>query len=410
MVGPSSKQNTGEEEGLLSGDWAEGHRNPNVQIADGQRGNERESGEVVRGLRSQVGDSQDDDRKAYTLIQVDPPSLTPGASSSSTYPPPATTEQMIDQWVDAQVTYSELWPSRQRVIYAVLSLYCIIAEIVFAVILGEWVWSVLILWIATSLLSLWGHRGAMKGGAAALQSVNLVAERMRSLMYTAQESRDNEILEFLDDKDISPPPFSPIPPSIFLFANNHKCQSNAKAGLGISILPFYAVFSFQLSRILLENLHVEDGVPITFCIIGTFLEFILVIPLFLYADHDPHGHLCGGLNKNGAKLQWAWHKKHFQWWGTKAVKDALQPDAISSLKKATAPHDGSNSSSSTTTAPASDVSSLSMDVLLQELQKRMEDGNVVAELQRRMNEGDVARRAYIALSGTNSNQFPPSYV
>ncbi|ODO03286.1 hypothetical protein I350_06136 [Cryptococcus amylolentus CBS 6273] len=357
----------------------------------------------------QVDDSQDDDRKAYTRVQVDSPSLTPGASSSITYPPPATTEQMINQWVDAQVTYSEVWPSRQRVIYAVLSLYCIIAEIASAVTLGEWGWGVFVLWIATSLLFLWRHRGVMKGRAAALQSVNLVAERMRSLMYTAQESRDIEILEFLDDKDISPPPFSPIPPSILLFDNNHKCQFDAKVGLGISILPFYAVLSFQLGRILLENLHVKDGAVMASWI-GVLLEFIPIIPLFLYADHDPHGHLCGGLNKDGAKLQWAWHKKHFQWWGAKAVKDVLQLDAISSLKKATAPHDGSNSSSSTTTAPASDVSSLSMDVLLQELQKRMEDGNVVAELQRRMNEGDVARRAYIALSGTDSNQFPPSYV
>ncbi|ODN75589.1 hypothetical protein, variant 6 [Cryptococcus amylolentus CBS 6039] len=392
MVGTSSKQNTGEEEGLLSGDWAEGHRNPNVTIADGQRGNERQRGEV--------DDSQDDDRKAYTLVQVDPP----GASSSSTYPPPATTEQMITQWVDSQVTYSEIWPFRQRVIYAVLSLYCIIAEIAPAVTLGEWGWGVFFLWIATSLLFLLGHLGVRKGRAAALESVNLVAERMRSLMYTAQESRDNEILEFLDDKDISPPPFSPIPPSILLFANNHKCQFDANVGLGISILPFYVVFTFQMSRILV---NFDPAAPF---VINFILEPILVIPLFIYANQDPHDHLCGGLDKDGAKLQWAWHKKHFQWWGTKAVKDALQPDAISSLKKATAPHDGSNSSSSTTTAPASDVSSLSMDVLQQELQKRMEDVNIVVdELQRKMKEGDEARRAYMALSGTNSNQIPPSY-
>ncbi|ODN78191.1 hypothetical protein L198_07980 [Cryptococcus wingfieldii CBS 7118] len=425
MVGTNSKQNTGEEEGLLSGDWTEGYRNPNVIITDGQRGNKRERGEVGRGLRSQVADSQDDDRKAYTPVQVDPPSLTPGAPSGSAYPPPATTEQMISQWVDAQVTYSEIWPSRQRVIYAVLSLYCIIAEIASAVTLGEWGWGVFLLWIATSLLFLWRHRGVMKGRAAALESVNLVAERMRSLMYTAEESRDIQILEFLEiksflskliphktdlssDKYISPPPFSPIPPSIFLFANNHKCQSDAAVGLGISILPFFAVFTFQLGLIL-GNLHGEDGIGVAI-IIGFISELILIFSLLQYVYHDPHGHLCGGLDKDGAKLQWAWHKKHFQWWGTKAVKDVLQPDAISSLKKATAPHNESNPSSSTTTAPAGYVSSLSIDVLLQELQKRMEDGNVVAELQRRMNEGDVARRAYMALSGTNSNQSPPSYV
>ncbi|ODO03285.1 hypothetical protein I350_06135 [Cryptococcus amylolentus CBS 6273] len=357
----------------------------------------------------QVDDSQDDDRKAYTRVQVDSPSLTPGASSSITYPPPATTEQMINQWVDAQVTYSEIWPSRQRVIYAVLSLYCIIAEIASAVTLGEWGWGVFFLWIATSLLFLWIHRGALKGRVAALESVNLVAERMRSLMYTAEESRDIEILEFLDDKDISPPPFSPIPPSILLFANNHKCQTDAEVGLGISCLPFFAVFSVQLGLILVNH-HVKDGMPFAL-IIGLLLELILVFSLLQYVYHDPHGHLCGGLNKNGAKLQWAWHKKHFQWWGTKAVKNVLQPDAISSLKKATAPHNGSNPLSATTTAPAGDVSSFSMDALQQELQKRMEHANVVVdELQRRMNEGDLARRAYMALSGTNSNTFPPSYV
>ncbi|WVQ76928.1 hypothetical protein IAR50_006607 [Cryptococcus sp. DSM 104548] len=400
MVGNNPKQSTAEEERLLT--------------SDGQRSDERERDEFGHGPQSPVGNSQHDDRKASTFVQIDPPSFTTGAPSASTdfsnlYPPPATTEKMITQWVDAQVAYSETWPSRQRVIYTILTIYCLIPEIASLATQGGWVWSTFCLWIATSLVFLWGHRGAKKGRAAALESVNLVAERMRSLMY-AERSRDIQILEFLEDEDISAPPFSPVPPSILLFANDHMCRWVAQVGLGLSFLPYCGVFSYELGRIVVNH-HIENGVLVGFSL-GLLLEFFLIIPLLVYADRDH----CGALDNDRAKLQWAWHKKHFHWWGAKAVKDVLQPDAISALEKATASPFRFSARSSficrhappPNSTPAADISTLSMDVLLQELQRRMEDGNVVAELQRRMNEGDVARRAYLALSGTNSN--PPSYV
>ncbi|WVQ76927.1 hypothetical protein IAR50_006606 [Cryptococcus sp. DSM 104548] len=395
MVGTDPKLNAGEEEGLLSGGWQD---TSTVKDADGQS-SPRGGSEVDSGPESYLSSSQIVSEEGYTPIQVNsPPSFdtgTPSANKNLSHPcPPLVShEHMIKQWVDAQVTYAKTYTSRRVTVYLILAIYCVIPEIVSLVQNGGWMWTLGLLWWLISFCCLLEYHDCKLMRASTLKSVKLAAERM-DFWRSAEENSDVLVLDFLDDDKITSPPFYPIPPSILLFTYIEAKQF-ASLPVFLFSLPYFICLSVGFDKTLY---HIEDGWPVAGIMI---VELILLIPLYIYANHNPHSHLCGGLNREGAKLQWAWHKEHFQWWGAKAVKDALQPAAISSLKKASGPHP--TTSTATAAVLAADVPTLPMDALLQQLRRRMEDENELQELQRKVDEGDLARIVLTALSDSKSS-------
>ncbi|TYJ54505.1 hypothetical protein B9479_004829 [Cryptococcus floricola] len=418
----SKKQKTGEEQSLLSGESADTHvKTKEDGLGEGaKRGVDSHGQPAAITLESSGSKIQQVTGNYNALAQVPTLTSNPRPASTSLSPsepcsPLTAYNQMIDQWVDAQVAYSDTWRSRYPVIYAILTVYCIIPEIVSLAYHGGWMWGIFIAWICFTIIS--GAFYYATGGtkALALKNVELVGEQMRSRLAVNVEHHNLSILNFLDDDTIHPPPFSPIPPSILIFAHDQYSKMGALVPPGfLFIYPYFFCLLFGL----VETLPVldESGVAVFAIVV---VHIIVMTLLLRYAAYDPHSHLCGKVDEvdgQGAKQRWAWHKKHFHSWGTKAVQDVLKPIDISMLKGTAQPLPINNTPATLpipravpVAAPAN-ASTLSMDALLQELQRRTNGDNLLEELQQRMNAGDAARAAYVALLGPRRNVDPPSYV
>ncbi|ODO03281.1 hypothetical protein I350_06131 [Cryptococcus amylolentus CBS 6273] len=311
--------------------------------------------------------------------------------------------------VDAQAAYTDTWRSRYLVIYAILTVYCIIPEIVSLACHNGWMWGIFIVWTCFALIP-----GTLYyvTKAEALKNVELVGKQMRLRLAANVENHDLSILNFLDDDTIHPPPFSPIPPSILIFAHDRYSEGFANVWAAYFFFCGYLMCLVLGSVEILDDLDESGAAPWAF--FGVHL--ILVTLLWTYAAYDPYSHLRGKVDGQSAKRRWVWHKKHFQSWGIKAVQDVLKPEDISELRETAEIFPINNTPASisiprvvTVAAPAN-ASTLSMDALLQELQRRANGDNLLEELQQRMNAGDAARAAYVALLGPRRNVDPPSYV
>ncbi|ODN75579.1 hypothetical protein L202_06704 [Cryptococcus amylolentus CBS 6039] len=404
---PSKKQKTGEEQSLLSGESADTH----LKTKEDGLG---EGAKPAITLESSGSKNQQDTGNYHALAQVPPLTSNPRPASTSQSPsqpcsPVTTYNQMIDQWVDAQAAYTNTWRSRYPVIHAILTVYCIIPEIVSLACHNGWMWGIFIVWTCFALIP-----GTLYyvTKAAALKNVELVGKQMRLRLAGNVEYHDLSILNFLDDDTIHPPPFSPIPPSILIFAHDRYSKDFANFWAAYF---FFCGYLMCLALGMLDKLDdLSESSGLGWAIAGVHL--ILVTLLWTYAAYDPNSHLRGKVDGQGAKRRWAWHKKHFQSWGIKAVQDILKPQDISELKQtADLPLTDNIPPRSTiprvvTVAAPANPSTLSMDALLQELQRRANGDNLLEELQQRMNAGDAARAAYVALLGSRRNVDPPSYV
>ncbi|ODN75581.1 hypothetical protein L202_06706 [Cryptococcus amylolentus CBS 6039] len=409
MVSTKSKEQgtEKEEEGLLSRNSAD----TQLKTSDDDR---PESQDIPESSGSKI---QQVTGKYNALAQVPPLTSNPRPASTSLSPsqpcsPLTTYNQTTDQWVDAQAAYTDTWRSRYPVTYAILTVECIIPEIVSLAYHGCWMWGIFIVWICLTFMFGTLYYVTRVTKAAALKNVELVGEQMRLRFAANVEYHDLSILNFLDDNTIHPPPFSPIPPSILIFAHDWYSKDFAIFWVAYFFFCPYLMCLILGSVEILDDLDESGAAP--WAIFG--VHGILITLLWTYAAYDPYSHLRGKVDGQGAKRRWAWHKKHFYSWGTKAVQDVLKPEDISKLRKtADLPLIDNTPARSTiprvVTVPApANASTLSMDALLQELQRRANGDNLLEELQQRMNAGDAARAAYVALLGPRRNVDPPSYV
>ncbi|ODN78188.1 hypothetical protein L198_07977 [Cryptococcus wingfieldii CBS 7118] len=406
MVSTKSKEQgtEQEEEGLLSRNSADTQLKANDDGRAESQYTPKSSGSKIQQVTG----------KYNALAQVPPLTSNPRPASTSLSPsqpcsPLTTYNQMIDQWVDAQAAYTGTWRSRYPVMYAILTVYCIIPEVVSLACHNGWMWGIFIVWICLTLIP-----GTLYfvSKAAALKNVELVGKQMRLLLAANVEYHDLSILNFLDDDTIHPPPFSPIPPSILIFAHDWYSKESANFWAAYFFFCGYLMCLFLGSVDILDDLDESGGLGWAIC--GVHL--ILITLLWTYAAYDPYSHLRGKVDGQGAKRRWAWHKKHFHSWGIKAVQDVLKPDDISELKEAAQLPQTNNTPARYTiprvvTVPApANASTLSTNALLQELQRRANGDNLLEELQQRMSAGDAARAAYVALLGPRREVDPPSYV